>query len=480
MKSLLSMENLDIHQHFHYDHTNQESIIERAQLIKGKTLSYVANNSPYPQEMLNTANKGQVGNFIEKHWFGIENNSRSEPDFKEAGIELKVSPIKEKGQNSLVVKERTKICKINYKKLVEEDWKNSHAKNKLNKILFIFYKFNRDNWNEQKILDFKLWNLSSEELVISNEWFKTRDQVQDGDANDLSEGNYKVLAPCTSGTGRLEPQPNQDYKDAPERSFALKQPFVNFLWNSLDVSMDYESTKATLDLSLHDESFDAQVLSKINNFSGKTIGDIVNTFSISIPKGKAAMRSIIMKLLGFQNSQSRIKEFEQSGIEIKVIPINAESKSLYESISFPAIKFKEFADEIWEDSTLSLQISRILFIPVGRNQRFVNINNRVLEKAFFWSPSDKELEIIKKEWSNYQKIVKEGVSIEKIPMNTKKGFKEVTSLPNESSTKIIHLRTHAQGSNDRDVDSFGTSIVKHSFWLNKKFVKKLIQNSLNS
>jgi DNA mismatch repair protein MutH len=127
-----------------------------------------------------------------------------------------------------------------------------------------------------------------------------------------------------------------------------------------------------------------------------------------------------------------------------------------------------------------LQLNRILFIPVGRNQRFVNINNRVLEKAFFWSPSDKELEIIKKEWSNYQKIVKEGVSIEKIPMNTKKGFKEVTSLPNESSTKIIHLRTHAQGSNDRDVDSFGTSIVKHSFWLNKKFVKKLIQNSLNS
>ena len=83
------MENLDIYQNFHYDHTNQGSIIERAQLLKGKTLGYIANNSPYPQEMINTANKGQVGNFIEKHWFGIENNSRSEPDFKEAGIELK-------------------------------------------------------------------------------------------------------------------------------------------------------------------------------------------------------------------------------------------------------------------------------------------------------------------------------------------------------------------------------------------------------
>ena len=108
------------------------------------------------------------------------------------------------------------------------------------------------------------------------------------------------------------------------------------------------------------------------------------------------------------------------------------------------------------------------------------MRNRLLEKAFFWSPSDKELEIIKKEWSNYQKIVKEGVSIENFPMNTKKGFKEVTSLPNESSTKIIHMRTHARDSNDRDEDYFGNSIVKHSFWLNKQFVNKLIQNSLNS
>ena len=77
--------------------------------VKSKNIrDEILKNSPYDQEIINSANKGRVGNIIEKHWFGIENNSYAEPDFKTAGIELKVSPIKELKSTSLVVKERTK------------------------------------------------------------------------------------------------------------------------------------------------------------------------------------------------------------------------------------------------------------------------------------------------------------------------------------------------------------------------------------
>ena len=70
--------------------------------------------------------------------------------------------------------------------------------------------------------------------------------------------------------------------------------------------------------------------------------------------------------------------------------------------------------------------------------------------------------------------------IKRIPVNSKKGYKEVISnIPKESETEIIHLRPHAQDSNDRDIDTFGTSAVKQSFWLNKKFVEKLLKKSLN-
>ena len=38
--------------------------------------------------------KGNFGQILEKFYFGYEPNSDAEPDFKEAGIELKSSPLK--------------------------------------------------------------------------------------------------------------------------------------------------------------------------------------------------------------------------------------------------------------------------------------------------------------------------------------------------------------------------------------------------
>ena len=106
----------------------------------------------------------------------------------------------------------------------------------------------------------------------------------------------------------------------------------------------------------------------INNFSGKTINDIAKLTNAPILSSKNAVRSVIMKLLGFKNESSKIKEFSQLGIQIKVIPIDTKNKTLFESISFPAIKFKDFAHESWKDSTLSLDLNKILFIPVSRNK----------------------------------------------------------------------------------------------------------------
>ena len=473
------MTDIETQRALDYDINDEHSILKRAKLLKGKSLDEVLKNSPYDQEIINSANKGRVGNIIEKHWFGIENNPYAEPDFKTAGIELKVSPIKELKSTSLVVKERTKICRINYVELIKEEWISSHAKNKLNKILFIFYKhdFNEDNWGKQRVLEVKLWNLKTDELLISSEWFKTRDEVFKGNAHNLSESNYQILAPCTSGSGKKDvSQPNNQI-DARERSFALKQPFVNFLWDSINNLDDYESIQENLNLSTID-NLEFEVQSRINHYSGQTIGQIANRLNITIPSSKNAVRSIIMKLLGFHGDNMKIKEFKQLGVEIKVIPIERERKKLLESISFPAIKFKEFAKETWEDSSLSLDLTKILFIPVSKSKTSsADLRERVLEDSFFWSPSSNEMKIIKNEWHNYQKEVRKGIQIEKIPRNTKKGYIEQTSLPNESSTQIVHMKTHAKDSYDRDTDDFETSIVKHSFWLNKKFVNSLIEKS---
>ena len=69
------MATINIQKKFNYDCTNENSIMERARLLKGETLDTILKKSPLKQDIINPSNRGRVGNLIEKHWFGIENNS---------------------------------------------------------------------------------------------------------------------------------------------------------------------------------------------------------------------------------------------------------------------------------------------------------------------------------------------------------------------------------------------------------------------
>ena len=120
-------------------------------------------------------------------------------------------------------------------------------------------------------------------------------------------------------------------------------------------------------------------------------------------------------------------------------------------------------------------------MPVSREKRKgIDIKDRVLEKPFFWSPSTEEIETIKHEWESYKNQASQRLNIYKKPWKNKKGYiEQITNLSNEKATEIIHIRPHAQNSDDRDEDNYGTSVIKQSFWLNKKFVEKLVNDSLN-
>lgn len=83
-----------------YDKTDPKSIERYAKKLIGKTFQDVLNESIYSNSKVGDESgkygdekrKGGLGNLLEKYYFGYEVNSDSEPDFKEAGVELKVSP----------------------------------------------------------------------------------------------------------------------------------------------------------------------------------------------------------------------------------------------------------------------------------------------------------------------------------------------------------------------------------------------------
>jgi DNA mismatch repair protein MutH len=488
---LLKVKELDIKERFDYDHTDEESIMERARMLKGKTIGFVEEHSPYTKENINKKNKGKIGNYIQKNWFGIPVNNSPEPDFEEAGIELKACPIIYKKTKGFETDQRTKICVINYMALYRENWENSHAKKKLNKILFVFHERqeSHEEMFDKKILDVALWELSKEQQikVIENDWQIAFNKNYEGKSHELTETLFKILT--TSGATGGETingekyqveQPVKDFKPyAKLRAFSLRWNFTNQFWLEHTKPNSFESITSSLELSSSD-NYELVLVNAISKYEGKTMGEIANMFNTSIPGGKAAVPSIIKLAIGFKSVKSKIKEFEQLGILVKTFPVRSSDMRPWEAVSFPAFKIKEFTEEIWEESTFLNQIGKIMFVPFSAEKSDTKAKDKKLNKPFFWSPNSDEIELIKYEWEAYKAQASKKLNIFKKPGKYKKGYKEIiTNLSNESETKIIHIRPHGRDSDDRDEDHFGTSVVKQSFWLNKDFLQKILIRSLN-
>jgi len=485
------MQELDIKEHFHYDHTDEESIMARARMLKGKTIGYVEQHSPFDKVDINSKDKGKIGNFVQKNWFGIPVNSSPEPDFEEAGIELKACPIIYKKTKGLETDQRTKICVINYMTLYKENWENSHAKKKLNKVLFVFHerKETYEDMFDKKILDVALWELSNEVQiqVIKNDWQKAFEMNFNGESDDLTETLFTILSTSGATGGRTingvkyqVEQPVKKYKDyAKLRAFSLKKDFTNQFWQEHRKPNSFESILDSLKLT-NFENYESDLIHAISHYEGKTMGEIANIFNTIIPGGKAAVPSIIKLAIGFKSVKSKIKEFEQLGILVKTFPVRTSDMRPWEAVSFPSIKIKEFTKEDWDESTFLSQIGKILFVPFSAEKSDTKAKDKKLYKPFFWSPNSDEITLIKHEWETYKAQASKKLNIFKKPGKYKKGYKEIiNNLSNESETKIIHIRPHGRDSDDRDEDNYGTSVVKQSFWLNKGFLQKLLNQSLN-
>ena len=89
-----------------YDRTTADGILAHARLLLGKSLRDL-----YP-EAVALAGKGGLGQCVEKFHFDYQPNSTPEPDFPEAGVELKCTPMKQLQDGSMVAKEPERLSPI--------------------------------------------------------------------------------------------------------------------------------------------------------------------------------------------------------------------------------------------------------------------------------------------------------------------------------------------------------------------------------
>lgn len=460
-----------------YDETNPNSIEQYAFKLKGKTFRNIIEDDKYnltytseegasydvAKTHENKKNKGNLGQIVEEHFFHYPCNNDSRPDFPEAGVELKVTPYKIGKKDQLSSKERLILTKIDYFKVVEETFENSHLWNKSKDILLVYYLYQK----EVKVrLDYqidyiKLFTPPEQDIKIIEHDFKIiTDKIKAGKAHELSEGDTLYLGAATKAASSKD-RTGQPYSDEPAkpRAFSYKNSYMTYVLNNYVVP----KKKEKLDKIIKDdavESFEDYVVSKIDEFSGKTQSDLCEQFGINKnPKNLGAI--LAYHILGVKGNKA--EEFQKANIVMKTIRIE-KNNTIRENMSFPSFKFKKLVDEKWEDSEFGnyLGETRFLFIVYKYNDK----NELVLKGCQFWNMPYNDLnEEVKMVWKRTKNVIKEGLDI------TIKNGKQYTNLPKQTDNPVCHVRPHAQNAKDTYELPDGRKFTKQSFWLNNSYIK---------
>lgn len=203
-------------------YVTKEAILQRAQEIKGIPLRTVDKTG-----RLHTG-KGAIGTVIEESWFGYTPNSESEPDFPEAGVELKVTPYL-RGKKGIRAKERLVCNIINYMEEYDKTFQTSAFWHKCNTMLLMSYEHLADRpKGDFRIDEAVLFSFPEEDLsIIEHDWETIMKKVRSGRAHELSEGDTFYLAACTKGANAssVRPQPFSEIP-AKQRAYSLKSSYM--------------------------------------------------------------------------------------------------------------------------------------------------------------------------------------------------------------------------------------------------------------
>lgn len=447
---------------------SQEEIAVIVQSALGKTFGELNNFE------LKTFNKGSFGHIFEEDVFDYDINSFSEPDFIDAGIELKVTPYKINKDKSLSAKERLVFNIIDYENEYKNEFDTSHFWFKNNKLQIIWYLWEANkNKDEFKITNEKLLNLAeSEDLEqIKEDWYTIINKIKNGKAHEISEADTMYLGACTKGkdSSSLRKQPKSDIM-AKQRAFCFKTSYMTqlvrkYIGSFEDVEKILANTTDTFN------SFVNKVISKYKGYSQR---DLIKEFNIDTT-AKNINDLIVRNMFNVKGNLGKTDEFLKANIIPRTVRIE-ENNRIIESMPFPTFKYNEIINEAWDDSELknTLECTKYMFFVFKKEN-----NDYIFKGIKLWNMPESVIEQqVKEVWNKTVCVIKSGNIVKKILPNGNRS----TNFPGMSENSICHVRPHAIDSNDtydlpvKDKLTGLTSYTKHCFWINNKYLEEILSD----
>lgn len=420
--------------------------------------------------------KGGLGAFVEKNIFKYSPNNDNHPDFIDAGIELKVTPVRKNNDGTFSSKERLVLNMINFVEEADVTFKTSSFYKKNKRLLIWFYEYIRGkNPSSFEITDYQLFEFerSVEYSVIKRDWEIIHNKIVAGKAHEISESDTTFLAACTKGadSSKLTTQPYSDIPAKP-RAYSFKQSFMTRLYREIihEISpyVSFVSEDEWMKNPLEEVYKD-----KLSKYIGMNVIDLKNRFHVNIG-AKDYVFKIAQKMLGLTGKASSTQEMKDAGIKLKTVRLNKNGMP-HESMSFPAFDFTELINVKWEESEIREDFVdwKLMFFIFKDDEKGICR----FQGVKFWNiPNSLVDGKIKAMYEDAARLVKNGNALYIENGKVKDNF----AKERRNSNGVCHIRPHGRVAADTfdlpvpDKITGKTSYTKQCFWFNKKYIKNLM------
>lgn len=455
-------------------HLSEEEILEISKNAIHKTFGDFGLDSSY-----NHSNKGGLGGFVEENIFGYKANSDDNPDFIDAQLELKVTPLKKNLNGSISSKERLVLNVINYKEEALKDFKTSSFYKKNKRLLIWFYLYSKGvHPSKFEITDIDIFEFekSLEAKVIERDWNIIHNKIVKGKAHEISESDTEFLAACTKGADSSEvtEQYNSSIK-AKRRAYSFKGSFMTYIYRT------YIHNIAPYTPTISEDEWMKNPLEeiykeKMNPLHGMTQKELCRKFRVNYnPKNKTLNFAIAKGMLGIHKGK-QTPEMEIAGIVMRTITIDKNGYPT-EAMPFNNFEFEELINTPWDESYIRedfVDLKMMIFV-------FKEVDGVIsFDRLHFWNCPNSVVDgVVKAMHEDCAKMIREGTAFY---YDSKHKIKDKFPKDKRNSNGVCHVRPHARRGADKysfptpDKETGITSYTKQSFWFNKEFVEKILKS----
>ena len=465
---------------FDYNKTDKWSILEYSKQLLGKTLEQAI----YPDVIKDRRGKGRLGQLVEEYFFGYDVNSNPDADFSDAGLELKVTPLKKLKDKTLAIKERLVCSMIDYDADQKKSFCQSHVYRKCAYMLILFYLHEVDVPVQKLLFIYSiLWQIPEKDLLImKQDYDKIIGKIRAGKAHELSEGDTTYLGACRKGQkGDSDvfytlPDGTRAEIPAPKRAFSLKTQYMKTILafakktggqGTYNTSALVDGYKPHLieEKELLKKSFEDILLDRFKPYYGKAYKDLVAELHAPTTSAKSKYFLIANEILTEKETRGedvrKSEEFIKSGIVIKTIRLNKNGRPA-EAMSFENINYFDILKEQdWYESRLyDIFTGRFLFVVFQEGK-----DSQVrLSKAFFWTMPVKDLDEAAAYWLDIKNAVKNNQIAPEY-------------FYHESDHKKFHVRPKGKNAADVTANPNRGTVKKYCYWFNRDYIKSIVENA---